>query len=62
MPNYVFRCKKCGDEETLSLPMGERDRPVGEPCWGAEAGNCDGTLKRVYSPYNVLGAGVGDVI
>lgn len=69
MPRYVYRCSECRNEEEYTLPVAERDDPVGLPCAlpstsraDDEASYCDGALKRVYSPYNVLGAGVGDVI
>jgi putative FmdB family regulatory protein len=59
MPLYSYACsnKKCEEVRDLAAPMKDRDAWVGTPC-----PTCDnGELRRVYTPYSILNAGLGDI-
>jgi predicted nucleic acid-binding Zn ribbon protein len=60
MASYSYRCSnvECGDERDLVAPMRDRDAWQGKACT-----TCDnGTLKRVFTPFSVLNAGLGDIL
>ena len=51
MPEYTFRCRKCGEAVPYVLPV---DSPRPQQC-----GHCGGELYRVYDAPNVTYHGSG---
>ena len=43
MPNYNFKCEKCGDTVEANMPFVRAER--GFPCI-----KCDGIMKRMFTP------------
>jgi putative FmdB family regulatory protein len=60
MPQYSYKCSipECAATTDHTSAMKDRDALVGKAC-----PTCgDGTLKRVFTPYNVVNVGLGDII
>jgi putative FmdB family regulatory protein len=60
MPIYPYKCSNtnCQETEDLRAPMAERDALQGKMC-----PTCgDGTLRRQFTPYHILNAGLGDLL
>lgn len=60
MPQYSYQCsnQECEEVSDLTAPMSDRDAWQGKRC--PTCGN--GTLRRKYTPYRILHAGLGDIV
>lgn len=53
MPNYDYKCEKCGAVYEISHAFDERPRKT------CLADSCDGRLRRVFSPPTIIFKGSG---
>lgn len=60
MPTYSYKCSSqdCEGTKELSTSMSNRDAWQGKEC--PTCGN--GTLRRSFTPYSILNAGLGDIL
>lgn len=60
MPQYSYKCSNetCQEVRDLTASVDERGAWEGKPCITC----ADGVMRRVFTPYNILNAGIGDII
>jgi putative FmdB family regulatory protein len=60
VPTYAYKCSndECHATHDLTTSMEQRGTWQGKTC-----PTCgDGTLRRLFTPYRILNAGLGDII